>query len=218
MCRRTTEIDLPFYIKPLESWKRWSVMLIRKDKSCLCWFVNGVGGPGVTVNPTMALKQWSSQVLERSVYVQVRDWFCLSCMDYGLLEALIYYYYLKKNIIFFDQKLRKIFFLNYVYIWLIFWENVAKFFYQKIGKKDTPESWSLWNKYFQNLVVYYFSKKAATMLPKHVWPLGQFIFGVLMWGRFFSFMLIKFSIKSPPLFHPLFFLSALSPLWVVSAK
>jgi hypothetical protein len=32
-------------------------MLIRKDKSCLCWFVNGVGGPGVTVNPTMALKQ-----------------------------------------------------------------------------------------------------------------------------------------------------------------
>jgi hypothetical protein len=43
-----------FLYKPLESWKRWwSVMLIRKDKSCLCCFVNVVGGPGVTVT-----QQW----------------------------------------------------------------------------------------------------------------------------------------------------------------
>ncbi len=170
---------LPFYINP---WKvgRDGVMLIRKDKSCLCclwmWW------SWCDCHPTVAWKQWSSQLQERSVYVQVRDWFCLSCMDYGLPEAVIYYYY----------------YFKLSYFWPKIWEiflfqlciHLTNFLSENWKKKTTPESWSLWNKYFQKLVVYYFSKKAASNVAKHVWPLGQFIYGVLMWGRLFDFMLI----------------------------
>jgi hypothetical protein len=73
----------------------------------------------------------------------------------------------------FDQKFGKFFFFNYVYSWLIFWEIFSKCFIRKLEKK-TPESWSLWNKYFQNLVVYKeISKKAATMLPNMYDHLGS---------------------------------------------
>jgi hypothetical protein len=77
------------------------------------------------------------------------------------------------NYYIFDQKFGKFFVFNYVYIWLIFSENFAKFFIRKLEKKKTPESWRLWNKYFQNLVVYYFSKKVATMLRNMYDHLGS---------------------------------------------
>jgi hypothetical protein len=148
-------------------------MLIRgKDKSCLCclW----VWWSWCDCHPTtVAWKQWSSKLQERSVYVQVRDWFCLPCMDYGLLEAVIYYYYYYFKLSYFWPKIWEIFFFTYVYIWLFFWGEFCQIFYQKIGKKKTPKSWSLWNKYFQNLVVYHFSKKAATMLPNMYDHLGS---------------------------------------------
>jgi hypothetical protein len=112
-------------------------MLIRKDKSCLCclwmWW------SWCDCHPTVAWKQWSSQLQERSVYVQVRDWFCLSCMDYGLLEAVNYYYHFK--LLYFWAKIWDfLIFFNYVYIWLIFWEKFVNFFCQKIEKKKLVSS------------------------------------------------------------------------------
>jgi hypothetical protein len=82
MCRRTTEIDLPFLLNPWKVGRDGSVMLIRKDKSCLCC-CSWMWWSWCDCHPTVAWKQWSSQLQERSVYVCASQWLILSVM-YGL--------------------------------------------------------------------------------------------------------------------------------------
>jgi hypothetical protein len=150
-------------------------MLIRKDKSCLCclwmWW-----SWCVTVT-----QQWHGNNdphnFKRGLSMcKSGDWFCLSCMDYGLPEAVIYYYYYYYY-----------YYFKFSYFWPKIWEiflfqlciHLTNFLSENWKKKNN-NSWVL--KFVKQILsklgcVLVF-KESSFNVAKHVWPLGPSSFMV----------------------------------------
>jgi len=137
-------------------------------------------------HPTVAWKQWSSHNFKRGLSMcKSGDWFCLSCMDYGLPEALIYYYY---------------YYFKFSYFWPKIWEiflfqlciHLTKFFVRKLKKKKqqllSPEVCE--TNTFKTWLCTSFQRKQLQCCQTCMTTWAKFIYGVLMWGRLFDFMLI----------------------------